>query len=130
MAPGEVVVLDGECPDEVYRGYRNDSDFDSRQKKPKPKVFYRRETEEGLSVSFSADHARTELADPRGVCKLVTRDILDCEEGLTVVSDRANHANIMGVPLKTQDEEKATRIARYLSRIAEDTGWEPTKTQR
>lgn len=43
-----------------------------------------------------------------------------CVPPLDVIQDEIDHANILGVPLREENEEAALAIARYLARISED----------
>jgi hypothetical protein len=127
MAPED--VAGGQWPDlpdarRVYRAYRNESDRDKGGKKPKPKVFYRRESEASLSVGFSAEGAISQLREAFGVCEISVGAVRSCDSDcLDVVQDGNTHAGITGVPVRTNDLEAATRIARYLARIADDLYW-------
>ena len=103
----------------LHRAYRNESDRDTRAGKPKPKVFYRRPTEAGLSVGLTIDRILRTLA-AAGRCEFLTGPVRLCEPRLEVVQDEVDHANILGVPLREEDEAAALAIARYLARIAED----------
>jgi predicted RNA-binding protein YlqC (UPF0109 family) len=52
------------------------------------------------------------------MCSLLIQQIVDCPDQLSVVQDGVAHANIMGIPTRAEDQEKALRIAKYLVRIA------------
>jgi hypothetical protein len=103
----------------LHRAYRNESDRDIKAGKPKPKVFYRRQAESGLSVGLTIDRIlRTIVA--AGRCELLTGGVRLCVPPLDVIQDEIDHANILGVPLREENEEAALAIARYLARISED----------
>ncbi len=103
----------------VHRAYRYESDRDIRAGKPKAKVFFRRQTESGLSVGLTIDAILRRLT-AAGRCELLTGAVRVCVPPLDVIQDEVDHANILGVPLREENEEVALAIARYLARIAED----------
>jgi hypothetical protein len=55
-----------------------------------------------------------------GICALTLGEMRACPDELTLVQDSADHAEIRGVPLKSEDEGRALGIADYLVRIAAD----------
>lgn len=103
----------------LHRAYRYESDRDVRGGRPKAKVFYRRQAEAGLSVGLTIGALFRRLT-PAGRCELITGAVRLCAPPLDVVQDEGDHANILGVPLREEDEAAALAIARYLARIAED----------
>ena len=121
---GEIVYPELEFTAEVYRGYPFPDSFDSRTGKPKPKLFYRKANEAGLSVGLSPAGTLLRYPGAVGMCRLIVRDIVDCPDPLRVVQDAVDHAEIRGVPTRDEDQERVLRIAKYLARIAED--WRDT----
>lgn len=103
----------------LHRAYRSQYDRNPKTGKPKAKVFYRRQTEAGLSVGLTIDAILRRLA-AAGRCELLTGAVRRCVPPLEVFRDEVDHANILGVPLREEDEEAALAIARYLARVSED----------
>jgi hypothetical protein len=56
---------------------------------------------------------------PKGVFKICASDVRLCVEPLHFAQDESEHAEIQGVPVYQQDEERAIAIARHLARKAE-----------
>ncbi len=54
-----------------------------------------------------------------GMCLLVVEDVRNSPDPLYLIQDRADHAEIRGVPTRQENQETALRIAKYLARIAE-----------
>jgi len=46
--------------------------------------------------------------------------VYNCPYGLTLAQDSQDHADIMGVPLMTEDQQRAIDIADYLVKVSED----------
>jgi hypothetical protein len=105
---------------QVYRAYPFTDSFNAKTGKPAPKLFYRKLNEEGLSVGLSLGAIKRAYPNGAGACSLIVNDIRACDDELDVIQDAPEHAEIVGIPLRAEDEEKAIRIARYLARIAED----------
>jgi hypothetical protein len=91
------------------------------------KLFYRKEGEEGLSVSLSKAGLIAAYPGAAGMCQLLVGSeampgvgVLGCPDPLSVFQDASDHAEIRGVPTRQEDQEKALRTAKYLARIAED----------
>jgi hypothetical protein len=123
--PAEVVYAELESNAEVYRAYPFPDSFDNRSGKPKPKLFYRKANETGLSLGLSPAGTLLRYPGAVGMCRLIVRDIIDCPDPLSLVRDAVDHAEIRGVPTRDEDQERALRIAKYLARIAED--WRDTR---
>ena len=87
-----------------------------------PAAFYRRPDEKGISVFIAAvcplEEAQTILNKVRGIVTLHTGRIRDL--GLEVVSDPVDmrHAEIIGAPLRDDDEGLATYYADLLAEQA------------
>ena len=87
-----------------------------------PAAFYRRHDEEGMSVFIvavcSLEEAKTLLNKVRGIATLHTGRVRDL--GLDVVPDPVDmrHAEIVGVPLRDDDEGLATYYADLLAEQA------------
>jgi hypothetical protein len=114
--PGEVIYPELESAAEVYRAYPFPDSFDGRSGKPKPKLFYRKANETGLSVGLSPAGTLLRYPGDAGMCRLTVRDIVDCPDALCLVRDTVDHAEIRGVPTRDEDQERALRIAKYLAR--------------
>jgi hypothetical protein len=117
---------------EVYRAYKFDNWSDS-QRRPQRRCFIRRESEVGLSVGPSAEHAVGDLEFHHGCCFMLTSDV-QAIEGITDDGNRLNlkvkpdtpaHANIIRVPLRSVHEKDALRIAGELMRAAKPSAIEP-----
>jgi hypothetical protein len=117
--PGQIVYPELEPSAEVYRAYPFPDSYNSRTGKPKPKLFYRKANETGLSVGLSPAGTLLRYPGAVGMCRLIVGDIIDCPDPLRVVQD-AIDPEIRGVPARDEDQEKALRIAKYLARIADD----------
>jgi hypothetical protein len=113
---------------QAYRAYPFPDSFNAKTGKPAPKLFYRKVNEEGLSVGLSLGALKQAYPNAAGACSLIVNDIRACDDELDVIQDAPQHAEIVGVPLRSEDEEKALRIARYLARIAEDCSEEYSET--
>jgi len=121
MGPPAQLVYAPLAPErQVYRAYPFPDSFSTKTGKPIPKLFYRKTNEEGLSVGLSIDAIKQIYPYAAGACSLVVNNIRACDDVLDVIQDGPQHAEISGVPLRAEDQEKALRIARYLARIAED----------
>ena len=71
----------------------------------------------GLSVGSSPETATAHLDFHYGCCVLITGEVRAIE-GLDVQPDSATHANITGVPFRSEDEQRALQVASDLQRIA------------
>lgn len=94
-----------------------------------PEAFIRRPTDhEGLSVFIAAtcslDRARSHLKTCYGVATLHVGRIRDADPALDVVRDSEIHADIVGMPLPTEDEARAYYLASVLAEQAR-TEWVP-----
>jgi hypothetical protein len=77
------------------------------------------ERESGLSVRYNCtpDDCENELAEKSyGVLSLLARQVVSLR--LQVKPDSSNHANIIGLPLKEENETRAFSLAGELSRMA------------
>jgi hypothetical protein len=81
-------------------------------------LFYRKDKEAGLSVGLSKEAVLDQYPGAAGMCSLVIQEVIESPDQLSVVQDDIAHANIMGVPTRAEDQEKALRIAKYLVRVA------------
>jgi hypothetical protein len=54
------------------------------------------------------------------MCSFTKADLLSCQQPLVLIQDTADHAHILGVPLRTEDEQKMLDIADHLVRASED----------
>jgi hypothetical protein len=104
----------------LFRAHRNESSRNSKTGKPKPKTFFRRATEFGLSVYFSRESALLSGLDIAGLCCFRKADLLSSPHPLALIQDASDHAQILGVPLKSEDEQKMLDIADHLVRLSED----------
>ncbi len=105
----------------VFRAYPFSDSFDRKSGKPKPKLFYRKDTEAGLSVGLTPRDTLIQFPGAAGMCQLVVSQICsNPTDPLEIVQDAVGHANIMGIPTRSEDAEKAIRIAKFLARIAQD----------
>lgn len=111
------ILPDGQL---LFRVHRNESSRNSKTGKPKPKTFYRRESEFGLSVFLSREAALLSGLDVAGLCSFTKGDLFKCPHPLVLIQDAPDHAQIFGVPLKTEDQQKMLDIADYLVRVSED----------
>ncbi|MGA2592520.1 MAG: hypothetical protein ABSH32_21630 [Bryobacteraceae bacterium] len=73
-----------------------------------------------MSVFLSIESVLLAGLDVAGICMLTAGHVYDCPYGLTLVQDSEDHAEIMGVPLRAEDEKRAMDIADYLVKVAED----------
>jgi hypothetical protein len=104
----------------LFRAYRYPDDLDAKSAKPKPKVFYRRLNETGLSVALTSEAVYSLFAGAAGMCVLSVNEVAECPDPLAVIQDGQTHAEIQGVPTREENQEKALRIAKYLARVATD----------
>ncbi len=79
------------------------------------KLFFRRLNETGLSVGLTANRAVRDIR-PEGLFELRAGDVRSCEDPLHFAQDELEHAEIQGMPIFKEDEEKALRIANFLVR--------------
>jgi hypothetical protein len=103
----------------VFRAYPFPDSLNRSTGKPQPKLFYLKAGESGLSVGLSVESTLLRYPGAAGMCSLVVGTVKDSPDPLDVVPDATDHAEIRGVPLRSEDQEKAIRIAKYLARIAE-----------
>jgi hypothetical protein len=103
---------------EVYRAYPFPDSYNRKTGKVEPKLFYRKQAEEALSVGLSKQAILELYSNASGMCSLVIGAVRESPDPLDVVQDTPLHASITGVPLRSEDQERALRIAKYLSRIA------------
>lgn len=104
----------------VYRLARSRSWVDEDNKAFVPRAFYRRENEPGISVSI-ADAVTLEFAISGagvlnkcyGVASLQVGPIRDIN--LDVIPDTVDHANIIGMPLVSEDKARADYYADLLA---------------
>ena len=108
----------------LFRVHRNASSRNPKTGKPKPKTFYRRKTELGLSVFLSKEAALLAGLDVAGLCTFTVEQIYNCPQGLVLVQESVDHAEIRAVPLiaddSPEDTQRALDIADYLGTVAED----------
>jgi hypothetical protein len=102
----------------VFRACRNSSERDKRAGTAKAKLFFRRADETGLSVGLSAERAIRDIK-PEGLFEIGVSDVRSSEDPLHFAQDEVEHAEIQGMPLLKDDEERALRIANYLVRYAQ-----------
>jgi hypothetical protein len=120
MGTPALVVYPPLAPEtEVYRAYPFADSFNIKNGKPQPKLFYRKPNENGLSVGLSLDAIAATYPNAAGSCRLIVNLIRASDDPLDVVQDAPQHAEIIGVPLRSEDEQTALRIAKYLVRISE-----------
>ncbi len=126
--PPESVIASPVASDSfVFRAYAFPDCFDRRKNKIQPKTFYRKPEEVGLSIGLSSQGLLSRYPGAAGMCTLTVGDpktpgvgILGSPlDPLFIVQDEPDHAEIRGVPTRSEDQERALRIARYLVRIAE-----------
>jgi hypothetical protein len=55
-----------------------------------------------------------------GVCMFTAEHVYGSPYELTLVQDSADHAEIMGVPLMSENEQRAIDIAHYLVGVSQD----------
>jgi hypothetical protein len=55
-----------------------------------------------------------------GICMFTAEHVYKCPYGLALSQDSEDHAEITGVPLKDEDEQRALDIAVYLVEISVD----------
>ena len=101
----------------TFRACRNASERDKRTGVAKAKLFFRRVDETGLSVGLTAARAVRDIK-PEGLFEIAVGDIRSCDDPLHLAQDEEHHAEIQGMPLFKEDEEKALRIANHLVRHA------------
>jgi hypothetical protein len=109
---------------QVFRAYSYENHVEKLSRRPTTKLFLRRaapKDEDGLSVGPSAAECVQHLAYHYGCCGLILCEI-KLIEGLDVVADAEDHANITGLPRRTDDEgralKRALELAENLRRIA------------
>lgn len=112
---------------QVYRAYPFADSLNAKTGKPLPKLFYRKQNETGLSVGLSREGLLARYPGAAGMCRLnvgsaVTPGVgvLGCSDPLSIVQDDLDHAEIRGIPTRQEDQEKALRTAKYLTRIAQN----------
>jgi hypothetical protein len=105
----------------LFRVHRNASSRNPKTGKAKPKAFFRREGELGLSVFLSREAALLSGMDVTGgMCSVSVRHVRHCRLGVALIQDREDHAELRNVPLRLEDEQRALDIANYLAEIADD----------
>jgi hypothetical protein len=58
--------------------------------------------------------------DIAGICMFTAEHVYNCPHGLVLSQDSEGHAEITGVPLKDEDEQRALDIAVYLVGVSVD----------
>ncbi len=107
------------CSAIVYRLLTKQDWIDPDSDQAQPAAFYRRYDEDGLSLlitdACTLDEAINSMKKVKGVATLHVGRIRDL--GLEVRPDPTDykHAEIFGVPLKTEDQERADYLADMLS---------------
>ena len=71
----------------LFRAYRYPDDLDAKSGKPKPKVFYRRPNETGLSVALTSEAVYSLFAGAAGMCVLSVNEVAECPDPLAVIQD-------------------------------------------
>ena len=99
----------------TYRACRNRSERDKQAGRARTKLFYRRSDESGLSVGLTL--ARAACIRHEGIFQLEVGDIR-AHGALHVAQDEEDHAEIQGMPVFQEDEERALEIAGHLARHA------------
>lgn len=64
------------------------------------------------------EHAATRSLRAAGFCSLTVRAVIGFPQGLSLIQDEVDHAEIRGVPLMKEDEQRALDIADYLVSVA------------
>jgi hypothetical protein len=116
--PTQVVYLPLADDARVYRAYPFSDSLNKKTGRPEPRLFYRKATETALSVGLSKQAITDLYPTSVGMCELIIASVRDCPDALDVIQDGDRHGSITGVPLRTEDQLKAIRIAKYLVRIA------------
>jgi hypothetical protein len=101
----------------VYRAFRNAACVDRQTGQIQTSTFLRRPNERGLSVSPTPDLSVRALTSNYGCCVLITGQIRTIAN-LEVSPTSNEHADIIGVPLRTENEQLALDIATALVDIA------------
>jgi hypothetical protein len=115
MASGDL-----DCAVILLRAITRNSDFDKATRQLKPQAFHRRNSDKkGVSVDYNCPLADcgAMLRDRKGIATLHAGRVQSL--GLQVVPDTANHANIIGVPMRGEDLEENRKAEQIAADLAE-----------
>ncbi len=101
------------CSTIVYRVLRSQW-IDADNGEVQDRAFERRMSKNGLSVSCSLEHALGALKKPKAVVTLHVGRIRDLGLKVEPKAEDPLGAEITGVPLESEDREKASRLQRLL----------------